>query len=110
MTDQSDVPAAGTSRLGIDLAASSAMPLSVNIVITSSSSTSAGIDADSAVTATVRVYGDGGTSTSTPRRSRRPQAVPHAVPYSMSDSDMLAWVTGRSIRNKELFVPFADED
>jgi hypothetical protein len=106
MTDQSNIPAA--SLLDIDLAAPSAVQPSVNILVTASGSTgsSAGIVAGLTVTGTVQVYGAGGTSTSAPRGPRRPENVPH----SMSDLDMLSWVTGRSIRNKELFVPFSDED
>jgi hypothetical protein len=108
MTDRFDIPAAGASLVDIDLAAPSAMPSSMNIVVTSSGSTAsaAGIAADLTVTGTMHVYGAGGTSTSGPRRPRRPQNVPHSMP----DLDMLAWVTGRSIRNKDLRVPFDDED
>lgn len=35
---------------------------------------------------------------------------PRQAPHPMSDLDMLAWVTGRSIRNKELRVAFSDDD
>jgi hypothetical protein len=108
MTDQSDIPAPVASLLDIDLAAPSAMPPSVNILVTASGSTasSTGIVAGLTVTGTVHVYGAGGTSASAPRRPRRPQTIPR----SMSDLDTLAWVTGRSIRNKELRVPLSDED
>ena len=51
----------------------------------------------------------------TARAARPPQrhaghATAGFTPHSMSDLDMLAWVTGRSIRNKELRVPLSDED
>lgn len=107
MTEQSGIPAAGGTPVGIDLAAPSAVPPSMAILITSAGTASAGsVTADVSATGTVNVYGAGGTAASESRRPRRPQNAPD----SMSDLDMLAWVTGRSIRNKELFVPFADED
>ncbi len=108
MTDQSDIATSRASLLAIDLAAPSAIEPSVTMTVTVSGSTasSAGIVAGLTVTGTMQVYGAGGTSTSASRRPRRPQDIPH----SMSDLDMLSWVTGRSIRNKELFVPFSDED
>lgn len=108
MTDQSDIPAPGTSQLDIDLTTPSAMPPSMNIRVTPSGSTAsaAGVVAGPPAAGTINVYGAGGTSTSAPRRPRRPQNIPH----SMSDLEVLALVTGRSIRNKELRVPFSDED
>lgn len=108
MTHQSDIATSGSSLLDLDLTVPSAVEPSVTVTVTVSGSTasSTGIVAGLTVTGTVHVYGAGGTSTSAPRRPRRPQNIPH----SMSDLDMLSWVTGRSIRNRELFVPFADED
>lgn len=109
MTDQSDISAAEPSLLGIDLTAPSAIPLSVNILVTSSGSTvsSTGTVADLPPTGTVDVYGAGGTYAAA---ARKPRHDLHAVRHSMSDLDMLTRVTGRSIRNKELRVPFSDED
>jgi hypothetical protein len=108
MTDRSDIHPGGASRLPIDLDAPSALPSSVNILITSTGATasSTGIVADLLVTGTMNVYGADATSSTEPGRLHRPEHVPQSI----SDLDMLARVAGRSIRNKELHVPFSDED
>jgi hypothetical protein len=80
----------------------------MNIIVTPSGSTasSTGVVAGPPAAGTMHVYGAGGTSTTAPRRPREPQNSPQSMP----DLEMLALVTGRSIRNKELRVPFSDED
>lgn len=102
------VSGTGGMSLGLNVVSGLQQPGIVLVTVAQNASVGAAIPASyvPAAASKIIVFGSGNASATTQRTSSRTRHVPRSI----SDLDMIGWITGRGIRNKELHVAFSDED